>query len=168
MRPQPNTYPPYFEKYIASIKEDKVIEALQGNLNYIKKFVAEIPQEKENFAYADGKWTVKQVIQHTIDTERILSYRALRFARKDPQQLLSFDENLYVANTDLSNYSLTNLITEFETVRAATLSLYKSFSAQTLLNMGNLSIGQVSVLAIGFFICGHNQHHLNVIKERYL
>ena len=168
MRPQPNTYPPYFEKYIALIKQDTVIEALQGNLQYLKHFAASISKEKENFAYADGKWTIKQVVHHTIDTERILSYRALRFARKDPQALLSFDENLYVANTDLSNCNLNDIVAEFETVRAATLSLYKTFNAQTLLNMGNMAIGQVSVVAIGFFICGHNLHHLNVIKERYL
>ncbi len=168
MRPQPNTYPPYFEKYIALINEETVIDALQNNLQYLKIFAAFIPKEKENYAYADGKWTIKQVIHHTIDTERILSYRALRFARKDPQALLSFDENLYVANTDLSNYSINDVVTEFETVRAATIALYKTFNSQTLLNMGNMAIGQVSVLAIGFFMCGHNLHHLNVVKERYL
>ncbi len=168
MRPQAQTFPPYYEKYIALIKEENSIEAFQNNLIIIKDFVALIPTNKENFAYADGKWTVKQVIHHCIDTERILTYRALRFARKDFQQLLPFDENVYAANSNIDKRTLLDIVEELDTVRNATLTLYKSFNNETLLNMGNTSTGKVSVLAIGFFVCGHTLHHLNIIKERYL
>ncbi len=168
MRPLPQTFPPYFEKYISLIKEDNVINALQNNLSKVMNMVSEIPANKEDFAYADGKWTIKQVVQHIIDTERILSYRALRFARKDPQQPLAFDENVYAFNSNVNKKSLADIVEEFVTVRAATLSLYKSFNEEALLETGTTTMGQASVLAIGFFICGHGLHHLNVIKERYL
>ena len=168
MRPQPNTYPTYFKKYIELSAENTILEALQNNLVNSKNFIATIADTKANYAYADGKWTVKQVIHHTIDTERILTYRALRFARKDEQQPLGFDENLYAANANLTNYTLANLVEELESVRVATFSLYKSFNNETLLNTGNVALGQTTVLAIGFFMCGHTTHHLNVIKERYL
>jgi len=168
MRPQSNTHPMYYEKYISLVKEDNLIDALEANLVTLKNNVALVQSNKENFAYAERKWTVKQVVQHIIDTERILSYRALRFARKDPQQPLAFDENVYAFNSNVNKKSLTDIVDEFVTVRAATLSLYKSFNEEALLETGATSMGQASVLAIGFFICGHGLHHLNIIKQRYL
>jgi len=168
MRPIAQTYPIYYEKYISLIKEDNVTDALKGNLENIKNSVSNIPLSKEDFAYAEGKWTVKQVVQHTIDTERILSYRALRFARNDSQQPLPFDENSYAANSNVESKKLSEIMEEFNAVRLATISLYRSFSDEAILRMGNAASGQVSALAIGFFICGHTLHHFNVVKERYL
>lgn len=165
---RPKTYPVYYEKYLSLINEETVVEALQYNLENIKKMAAAIPPAKEEFAYAEGKWTIKQLLQHIVDTERILSYRALRFARKDPQQPLAFDENMYAVNSGVETKSLLQIIEEFEVVRNATLSLYKSFNNEALQATGKTAGGEVSVLAIGFFICGHGLHHINVIKEKYL
>lgn len=168
MRPKAQTYPVYYEKYISLIKEENVIEALTNNLESIKTIISNIPLSKEDFAYAEGKWTVKQVVQHTIDTERILSYRALRFARNDLQQPLAFDENAYAANSNVDTKKLSEIVEELKHVRLATISLYRGLSSEALLRVGNAASGQVSALAIGFFICGHTLHHLNVVKERYL
>jgi hypothetical protein len=168
MFPLAETYPIYYEKYLSLIKEDNVIDALQNNLINVKNVIANIPASKENFAYAEGKWTVKQVAQHVTDTERILSYRALRFARNDAQKTLPFDENLYASTSNVETKSLLEITEEYLAVRAATILLYRSFNQEALLRLGNAASGQVSVLAIGFFICGHSLHHINVINERYL
>jgi len=168
MRPEKGTYPAYFDHYIQLVKEDKVVGALHANSLLFKRVVAKVPSEKQNFSYAEGKWTVKQLLIHIIDTERILAYRALRFARKDPQQPLPFDENIYAANAEVAERSLADLLSEFESVRNATVSLYQSFSVPILLNKGQTAIGVSTVIAIGFMICGHSTHHLNILQERYL
>jgi hypothetical protein len=168
MRPQPGTYPDYYQHYIPLVKEDEIIPALQNNWTSISAFISSIPQVKEEHAYAAGKWTVKQVVIHLCDTERILAYRALRFARKDPKQPLPFEEDHYAANAELGNRNLSSILNEYRTVREATLSLFKTFSPEVLLSRGNTAIGETTVLALGYMICGHAAHHANVINERYL
>ena len=168
MRPEKGTYPQYFTHYLPLVKEDNVVDALVANETHVQSFFRSVPKAKEEHSYAQGKWTVKQIMQHLCDTERILAYRALRFARMDAQQPLPFDENKYVANVSLLNRSLADLLAEFETVRRATLSLFRTFDDDTLLHIGKTAAGEASVLALGYMICGHATHHMNVIKERYL
>ncbi len=168
MRPQKKDYIPYFENYINLIPEDDIISALKNNHQVILDFIEEIPRQKLNYFYDEGKWTVKQVINHIIDTERILSYRALRFARGDNQQVLSFDENLYVANANLSNTNSQLLVDEFDSVRLSNVLFFKQLSEKELLLKGKMSSGETNVLSLGYFMCGHAQHHINIIKERYL
>ena len=166
MRPQKKDYIPYFENYINLIPEDDIISALKNNHQVILDFIEEIPRQKLNYFYDEGKWTVKQVINHIIDTERILSYRALRFARGDNQQVLSFDENLYVANANLSNTNSQLLVDEFDSVRLSNVLFFKQLSEKELLLKGKMSSGETNVLSLGYFMCGHAQHHINIIKER--
>jgi uncharacterized damage-inducible protein DinB len=168
MRPKKKTYPDYYDYYIELVKEDELLAAFNSNWNYIEEFVSKISKEKENYAYTEGKWTIKQVLSHLIDTERIFAYRALRFARKDPQKVLSFEEDHYAAHAELDSRTISDLMEEFDTVRKATLSLYKSFSESTLLSSGATAIGDATVVSIGYMICGHASHHLNVVKTRYL
>jgi len=168
MRPHKGTYPAYYDNYIPLVKQEEIVLALTQNWKELKEFISTIPEEKENFAYAEGKWTIKQVLVHLIDTERIFSYRALRFARKDEQQPLPFEENDYAANAEVSNRTLEDILEEFENVRKASISLFKSFSQATLLLSGRTAMGPATVVSIGFTICGHATHHANVIKERYL
>ncbi|PBQ33252.1 damage-inducible protein DinB [Sphingobacteriaceae bacterium] len=168
MRPEKGTYPEYYGQYIPLVNQEDVNLALTRNWEDLQNFISSIPKEMEDYAYAPGKWTIKQVIMHLVDTERIFAYRALRFARRDAQQPLSFEENDYAANAELSERTLEDILQEFETVRKATLSLFKGFSPGTLLNAGNTAIGKTTVLAIGFLTCGHAIHHMNVIKDRYL
>jgi len=168
MRPAPDTYPQYYGLYIPLVPENNVVDALVANWNSLHHFFSSIPSALENFAYQPGKWTIKEVALHLSDTERVMAYRALRFARKDPQQLLPFDENHYVANAAVQQRSLEDILHEFRTVREATLSLFKSFSNETLLLKGGTKMGETSVLAIGYMITGHTIHHANVVRERYL
>jgi hypothetical protein len=168
MKPTRDSYPDYYENYIPLVEEDNLLLAFRNNRTEILAVITSIPAEKGQYAYAEKKWTIKQLIGHMIDTERIFAYRALRFARKDPQQPLPFEENDYAANMELEHRSLKDLIYEFETVRAATISLFESFTAQTLELKGKTAAGETSVLALGYVICGHAKHHLNILKERYL
>jgi hypothetical protein len=168
MRPQKKDYIPYFETYINLIPEDDIILALKANHQTILDFIEDIPRQKLNYFYEDGKWTVKQVINHIIDTERIMSYRALRFARGDNQKLLGFDENLYAANANLTNTNAQILADEFDSVRLSNILMFRQLSEKELLLKGQMASGEVNVLSLGYFLCGHAQHHINIIKERYL
>lgn len=124
MRPNEKDYPAYYKNYIQLIEEQDVISALKANHQTILDFIEEIPRLKLNYFYDEGKWTVKQVINHIIDTERILSYRALRFARGDNQTPLSFDENLYATNANLSNTNAQILADEFDSVRLSNIFIF--------------------------------------------
>jgi uncharacterized damage-inducible protein DinB len=124
--------------------------------------------DKFDYQYAEGKWTIKEIIQHLIDSERVFSYRALRISRNDKTPLPGFDENDYVANSNGKERSLQSLLTEMAVVRQSTLSLFNSFSHEQLTKIGNASNREVSVRAIGFIIIGHQKHHQKVFSERYL
>ena len=167
-RPLPAEYPPYYEKYINLVKQDNVIKALKDQVLDIQALISEVPEEKEGYAYADGKWTIKEVIGHIIDTERIMSYRALRFARKDKTPLTGFDENIFVANAKFNKQTLYNLAQEFAIVREANLALWKQFEEEELNEMGTANGKDVSVRATLFMIAGHTAHHMNVIRLKYL
>ncbi|MBK9283783.1 MAG: DinB family protein [Sphingobacteriaceae bacterium] len=168
MRPEKNTYPEYYENYIPLVTQPDVKSAFIENEKETLALLADVTPNLENYAYADQKWTIKEVLNHIIDTERIFAYRALRFARNDAQQPLPYDENEYIKHVDLSHRDLNNLINEFRSVRAASITLFESFTETELLRIGNTAGGKCSVLAIGYTICGHAKHHLHVIRERYL
>lgn len=168
MRPNKEDYLSYYDYYINLIPENDVISALQNNHQFILNFIHSIPKEKAEFAYASGKWTVKQVLNHMIDTERIFIYRALRFARHDDQITPSFDENSYAEHANLKNTDINLLAEEFNYVRQSSILFFKQLSEKELFLKGNTAAGQVNVLSLGYMMCGHAQHHINVIKEKYL
>jgi hypothetical protein len=168
MKPEKGTYPAYFENYIPLVKEDSVLDALAHNWAHITDVLSAVQPDKENYAYAEKKWTIRQLVNHLIDTERIMAYRALRFARKDQQQPLPFDENAYADVADVNRRNLNDLIYEYDTVRKSTVSLFNSFSESILLNTGKTAGGETTVLALGYMICGHAEHHLSILRERYL
>lgn len=170
MRPQPGSYPAFFDNYISKVSEHDVIEALEKNHILFKQILEAIPEEKGAYAYAAGKWTVKQVINHLSDAERVFSYRALRFARRDPLQVLPFEEDDYAAASagEVANRSLKDTVQEFDYVRLATRSLFKGLSAESLNSSGQTAGGKATVLSLGFIICGHANHHLQVLNEKYL
>jgi hypothetical protein len=167
-RPQPAEYPPYYQHYLDLIKTDDVIKALKDQVMNVQAVISEIPEAKEGYAYAEGKWTIKEVIGHIIDTERILAYRALCFARKDKTVLPGFDENLFAANANFNKRTLYDLGHEFAIVREANITLFKTFDENVFKEKGNANGKEVSVGAVVFMIAGHAAHHVNVIKEKYL
>lgn len=160
---------PYFAKYINQVsKEATLLEELEFSLQQLIQFVPKVPLAKIDYRYATGKWTLKDILQHLIDTERIFAYRALRFARKDQTPLPGFDENDYVDNTFATQRELSELMEEFKAVRQSTIQLFRTFTYEQLTLMGIVSEKPVSVRAIGFIISGHQKHHITVFKERYL
>lgn len=168
MRPVEGTYPKFLETYISKVKEDHVLKALEANTSDLTELLSLIPKDKGDYVYAPGKWTIKQLIIHISDAERIFSYRALRFARRDEQQPLAFEEDDYAANCNAEKRTLESVIEELLAIRKATSLLFESFDEDTLLKPGNTSLGKTTVNAIGFAICGHASHHLDILKERYL
>lgn len=163
-----NEYVPYQKMYLDLVEEVGVIEQLKTSLSELETFFNTLPDEKLNFTYEKGKWTIKELLLHIIDTERIFQYRALRFAREDKTELPGFSENEYVAAVDVSKRTLTSLLNEYRVVRLSTISLFETFSNEELLRIGIASGFTTSVRAIAYLLIGHQRHHINIIKQRYL
>lgn len=161
-------YPEYFGKYISQVSEEDLYEALKIQFPKIESFLHSIDEEKANFAYAPGKWTLKELLQHVIDAERIFDYRALCFARKEAINLPSFDENLYAENSSAEERSWKSLSNEFINLRISTQDLFKSFSDEMLQLKGSANNNTISVLSIGYTLIGHVYHHIKVVQEKYL
>ena len=163
-----NEYADFYKSYIQSLEDVELIEELEICLHEFIKFVQNIPMDKFDYRYEVGKWTIKEIIQHLIDSERVFSYRALRISRNDKTPLPGFNENEYVDNSNGNDRNLQGLLTELAVVRQATLSLFNSFSQEQLTKIGIASNNEVSVRAIGFIIIGHQKHHQKIFAERYL
>ncbi|AWH86086.1 damage-inducible protein DinB [Flavobacterium album] len=166
----PDEYAPYQEEaYIHLVNpEYSLTEELEISVHNLTHFVREIPMDKYDYRYAEGKWTIKDILQHVIDSERIFAYRALRFSRNDNTPLPGFDENSFAANTDATKRSINDLLTEMSAVRHANIMMFKSFTQDELLRKGTASGYTVSVRALGFLLIGHQNHHIKIFKERYL
>ncbi|MCF8406953.1 MAG: DinB family protein [Chitinophagaceae bacterium] len=166
-RPSATEYGAFYQTYINYTSgKDYSILVQQYNERIIEAWNA-IPTEKINFAYAPDKWTIKQMLQHVIDTERIFAYRALAIARKEPAALLGFDENEYAKNATASHRNWKEMIAEWKILRQSTNILFGSFTEEDLKQKGTASNLPISVNALGFIIFGHALHHLHVLKERY-
>jgi len=167
-RPEKNEYAEFYVNYISLVEEADVVSALQNQSSEMQKTLAEISAaEKENFRYAEGKWSVKELLGHIIDGERIFSYRALRISRGDQTPLAAFEENSYVANSNFGNSNLADLIEEFSLLRASNVLLFKNLTDEAWLRRGTASEAAVSVRALAFIMVGHVRHHENILRERY-
>lgn len=166
-RPSATEYPPFYQAYInyTSGKDYEVL-VRQFNDRIIDSWNA-IPLEKIDIAYEPGKWTIKQMFQHVIDTERIFAYRALAIARRDTTSLPSFDENDYAKNATAANRNWKEMLIEWRMIRQSTNMLFASFSEEDMKQKGTVAGNDISVNALGFIIFGHALHHLHVVKERY-
>lgn len=167
-RPLATEYGEYYHGYVMKVKEDDLLSAFRNQTAVSLQFWQEIPETKQNYAYATGKWTLKQVLQHIIDAERIFAYRALRFARKDMTPLASFDENNYAEEARVDHRSWSDMVEEFQMVRTASEHLFRSFDGEELERSGVASNRPMSVRSLGYVIVGHAIHHQDVVKERYL
>lgn len=168
MKPLIGTYPPFFETYLKQANYPDVLTALKETEKVLTIALTAIPQEKGQYRYSPEKWSINELIVHLTDTERILAYRALRFARNDSQQVLSFDENEYASQSFADKRTLQSCVEEFLTIRKSTIQLFENFSDEVLLRKGNTAAGSIEVNTLGFILAGHPMHHLNVLNERYL
>jgi uncharacterized damage-inducible protein DinB len=167
--PQTDEYAPFYANYVSkAIAQGDILQTLERLKDSTWKFLTALGEEKANFTYAEGKWTMKQLLSHMIDAERVFAYRVLCFSRGDQNAMPGFDENDYVEQADLSGSTLRELANEFKTLREANLYLFKSLNEAQLLNLGTASGKQVSVRALLFITAGHELHHLDIMRERYL
>jgi uncharacterized damage-inducible protein DinB len=167
-RPKPGDFPTYFEGYIGKVQTDSAEKLHTVYSEQLASFYTNLPDAKADYAYAADKWTLKDLLQHVIDTERIMSYRLLRIARKDETPLASFDENSYAANARASNRSFTALKEEFLAVRKSTDLLLQSLEQEQFENAGTASGNKMTANALAYIIFGHMLHHKTIIEERYL
>ncbi len=163
-----NDIPPYYHYFFDLVNTDDLITALLESKRITEEIFASITPDKENFSYAPGKWTAKQVIRHIIDCEKIYTYRALRFSRFDATELPGFDENSYMEHIKCMEYSLEDLREEYVSVRNSTLFLYKNMTDEMLHFKGIANKVNFTAKALGFMTVGHNLHHCNFIKTTYL
>lgn len=168
MRPDTSSYPHYFNTYIKLVPEENIVQAIELHSPYAMQFFSSISEEQSLYKYADEKWTVKEILQHVIDAERIFAYRALALARGEQNALPGFDEVNYAKNADTNNRHWSSLVKEFIHVRSSSEDLIKSLDESKMQITGSVSDYRISVLAILYTLAGHCIHHINIIKERYL
>ena len=160
--------PPFFDRYINLAEDIDIVEALE-KYDTIEALLDKNELEKlGDKVYAPGKWTIKEIIQHLTDNERVQAYRALRIARNDQTALPGYDENLFAANVQPSDRGLDDLLQEFAIVRRSNIILFENFSDEVQQRTGICNNTTISVLALGFVLVGHLLHHASIIKERYL
>jgi hypothetical protein len=166
-RPEPDEIPSHYVGYIKRVPEPDPVLACASQIEETAALLRGLSDSDAMYRYDRGKWSIKEVVGHLADTERIMSYRALRIARGDATPLPSFDENAYVPVARFDGRSLADLVGELRTVRAATLALLRTFDAEAWRRRGTASGKPVSVRALGFMIPGHERHHVEVLKTRY-
>ena len=165
---QNNEFDSFYANYITLAMEFNFASGFAMQRDRVVAFFQNLSYEKWDYSYQPAKWTIKDVLLHMVDTERIFAYRALRISRNDKIPLPGFDENEYAVKANASSRTVESLIEEYISVRNATITLFQSFSDKQLLEIGIASGKEISVRAIGYIILGHEKHHLNIIKERYL
>lgn len=167
-RPDPTEYPAYYGAYIAKVIGDDLLPQLMAGKQDLIAYLSQIPANKHDYKYLPDKWTIKEVLSHLIDAERIFAYRALRIARNDTTPLAGFDENEYVPESNAVNRTMDDLLEEYLAVRDSSIALFRSFSPEMAFRSGIANQQPITVRAIGYIIAGHELHHLQVIRERYL
>lgn len=165
---QPEDYSPFYQTYIDVLGDVELIEMLRRQLKNFPKFLNSLPDEKLGYAYAEGKWTIAEALLHVLDAERVFQYRALRFMRGDKTPLPGFDQDIFVPNSNADRRTKESIIEEYKVIRRSTIALFSNMNGQSLQRKGVASDSPMSVAALGFIICGHQKHHRNVIRERYL
>lgn len=168
--PKPDlvTVPAFYHRYIQQVSQDDLLPALNRSTTETTALLGTLSAQQWDYAYAPRKWTIKEVVQHLIDVERIFCYRALCISRREKKFLPGFDENVYADASKAADRSGEKLTEEFLAVRQGTLLLFESFNETQLAAVGTANNSPVSVSAIGFITAGHTAHHLNILRERYL
>jgi DinB superfamily len=167
-RPLQSDYAPFYETYVKLVKDDDLVKALHSSLDEIHENLASIPADKMDHAYAEGKWTVRELLQHMIDTERVFSYRAMSFARGEQQDLPGFDEKKYASTANVAARNISEMKEELMILRRSVYFMYKGFTDKDILRSGTANNNPVTVNALGYIMIGHVRHHFAVIRERYL
>jgi len=166
-RPAASEHVPYYGKYIALVPDGPIVETLRAQMAETAKLLASVPAAKEEHRYAEGKWSVKEVVGHITDGERVFAYRLLRFSRSDKTPLASFDENTYVPAGAFGGRTLRSLAEEFRAVREATIHLLDGLEESAMVRGGMAAENPITVRALAWIIAGHERHHVGILRERY-
>jgi len=167
-KPAPTEHALEFSKYVTLVPEGDIIQTLERQIENSLSLFRSIPSDKANFRYAPDKWSVKELLGHLIDSERIFSYRALRFARNDQTPLPGYEQNDYVRYADFDSRNLAEMVEEFATVRRATIQLFRPLNETEWMRRGKANENDVSVRALAYITAGHELHHIEVLRTRYL
>lgn len=162
------TIPSFYKGYVKLVEHPDVLQALRISGYRMMELVHSIPEGKADFRYAEGKWSIREVLCHMMDAERIFSYRALRFARNDQTPLSGFDENAYALHLNAEARTLAQLGDEMQHLRTSTVDLFNGFTQEMLVRKGTANNNELTVGALGMIIAGHETHHGKVLRERYL
>ena len=168
IRPDIEKVPTFYKGYVEFVKDMDLMDALRHSGKLIQQLVPYIPEDKGEYRYGEGKWTVKEVLNHLMDTERVFAYRALRIARNDETPLQPFDENEYAPQANAHGRTIQQLAREMKRLRETTIDLFTSFTPEMLQREGTASSKRISVLNQGYIIAGHDIHHHKILQERYL
>jgi len=163
-----DTVPHFYKNYVKHVEESDLLQALRISGHRALELAHAIPDEKKDLQYAAGKWTIREVLCHMIDAERIFAYRALRFARNDKTALAGWEENDYAPQANASGRSMQKIAAEMAHLRSTTIDLFEGFTPDMLSRKGVANNNELSVVALGFIIAGHETHHCHILKERYL
>ena len=167
-RPEKGEYAEYYDRYISLVEEDDILGVLEKQQTELREFFQTITEEKSHYAYAEDKWTIKEVIGHLTDGERIFAYRALRISRADQTPIEGFEQDGYIENSNFNATPLAELTDELFLTCKANLLLFKNLTDEAWLRTGTASDNPVSVRAIAYIMAGHIRHHLKILNERYL
>ena len=168
-KPDETEYLPYYGRYIALVPDNRnILPVLSDQMEDTLALLRSIPESQAGFRYAPDKWSIRELVGHVIDTERIFAYRALRFARHDQTPLPGYEQDDYISNASYDAHPLGELAAEFESVRRSTLFLFKHLDAEAWIRRGTANESEVSVRALAYIIAGHELHHKEVLRNRYL
>lgn len=166
-RPQATEFPPFYAGYVATVPDGDIISVLRAGGDELRAVLGAIPEDRGGHRYAEGKWSIRTLIGHVIDTERIFAYRALRLARADATPLPGFDENEFAKTADSDSRTVADLAAEMNAVRESTVRLFASFPDEAWGREGTVNNGRVTVRALAWITAGHALHHLAMLRERY-
>jgi DinB superfamily len=167
-RPEKNEYNPFYETYVSLVPETEILPSLESQIEQTRALLNSISEEKSLFRYGTDKWSIRQVIGHMIDGERVFAFRAFTFSRADNAQLAGFDENHYVSQADFDQISLADLCAEFVALRTANVLMFKHLNSQAWTAAGVASDNRITVRALAYIMVGHVRHHSRILQERYL
>ncbi len=167
-RPEKSEYAFYYEAYISLVEGNDVIARLEAQILETSALLEGVSEVTGTFRYAEGKWSVKELIGHIIDTERIMAYRALRIARNDQTPIEGFEQEPYIENSNFDDRNMNSLIEEFGALRRSNIIMFNNFAETAWMRMGTASENPVSARALAYIIAGHELHHIKILRERYL
>jgi DinB superfamily len=167
-RPDDSEFSPFYKGYISHVIEDDAVTALDAELAESLAFFRDIEEQQSKTSYGEGKWTIRQVLGHIVDTERVMSYRALRFARNDKTELPGFEQDDFIRGGSFNEISMGDMLREFEYLRRANILMFRNLATEAWDRRGSANGNQITVRALAYIIVGHEKHHRKIVKERYL